>query len=735
MRQSLVVLLAAVVAAAAICFLWPARDVPARPQTVETVAVQVVDEKSKELLLALASNAEARAVAATDEAPPAVEGVATAEARPQDASGPARLLVHVQAREDQRPLASMQVGVFNIDTPLVHATDANGDVELVCPSGVDLELYVDGGGRAANHNELVAPLSAGEARPITVSLATTDDVHYFGRVLRWSDRAPVADAAVTVVADSDPDSLQHRAGKPPVSTSLQVDADGMFELHARSWRSPCVRVAADGFGVAFAFVETGHETQATAQEILLQRSATLECVVTGLEDAEDARVEVSAEAYALLQPRGDYLHKTLELDDERWTAELSSDGRARLAVPAQCLLEAALVVGGKTVRKHPQPISVAPDETRTIEFRFGPGCRIRGRAVDASGAAVADKDVQLIPAPTTRPFVPQLFFGEIIRTSRSAADGAFTFEDVDPGRWGIALAEAKPTSKPMVTGASACASVAQVVEIADGDEERTFELVVHCGLFVSGKVIDTDGHGAKHASLFGEIEGVDGAITCRSDENGRFELGPLPPGAILITVPFDRLLDPRDGARVRAGDTDVVLRIAKNGSLRGQVVDAETGAGRAATVRYQDAADPDAGYAMFDSADDGRFDSDSVPFGAYHVSAVTSDGRIGIVRDVRINVDAPAVRIPVALGGRVRVLYRANEGAASVVLYADGVLVEQVRLPADGAEDALVPLGAIEVRWYHGPSPSFTQRPPLVRVDRAEVTAGVVQEVVFEPKR
>lgn len=731
MRRNLVVVLVAV-AAVAICFLRPTRDVltPSDP-TFEAVAPQVVDEKAAELALAPASSTESRAVAATDVVVPAtVETAATPGAHATTSDS--RLLVHVRARESVRPLAGVQVALFNVDTPFFHVTDANGDVELACPSGVDLELYVDGGGRAANHNELVAALSAGEARRITVLLATTDDVQYFGRVLRWSDRAPIPGAAVTVVAESDPNSLQHRAGKPRVSTPLQVDADGLFELHARSWLSPCVRVAADGFGVAFAFVEKGHQLPDMAQEILLQRSATLECVVTGLADAEDARVEVSADAYALMQPRSDYMYKTLELDDERWTAELSSDGRARLEVPAQSLLEAALVVGGKTVRKHPQPISIAPDETRTIEFRLGPGCRIRGRVVDASGVVVPDKDVQLIPAPTARPFVPQLFFGEVTRTSRSAADGTFTFEDVDPGRWGIALAQAKPSSKPMVTSASACASVAQLVEIADGDEERSFELVVHCGLFVSGKVIDTDGHGAKHAALFGEIEGVDGAITCNSDENGRFALGPLPAGAILITLPFDRLLDPRDGARVRAGDTDVVLRVAKNGSLRGQVVDTETGAGRLATVRYQEAADPDATSKWFESADDGRFDSESVPVGAYHVSAVTSDGRIGIVRDVRVAVDAPAVRIPVALGGRVRVLHRASEGSAFVVLYADGVLVESTRVAANGVEELLVPIGPIEVRWHRGEAASWRERLPLVRVDRVEVTAGAVQEVVFE---
>ena len=224
--------------------------------------------------------------------------------------------------------------------------------------------------------------------------------------------------------------------------------------------------------------------------------------------------------------------------------------------------------------------------------------RLTGRVVErTSGAGVGDVRVELVPLPPQGTEV----LGRVLRltglgedladraepvaTTRTGPDGAFAFEGVRAGTY---FAEAR--------GDLAVPDPIGRVVVAPSGDGGPATLYVRAGGAVAGRVLAADGRPVAGADvLAGQGEGVvlealrSGDVTVvrtRTDGDGRFRLGGLPPGGgfrVSAVHPGLGLAFAR-GVEVVAGEvTPLDLRFAPAGAITGVVL-AEDASGDAAPV-------------------------------------------------------------------------------------------------------------------------------------------------------
>jgi protocatechuate 3,4-dioxygenase beta subunit len=294
------------------------------------------------------------------------------------------------------------------------------------------------------------------------------------------------------------------------------------------------------------------------------------------------------------------------------------DGRFRVA---------ALAAGRYRLIGHAQGAAdgepvVADAGTDGVEIRLAARLPIAGTVKFRDGRAAVGAKVTATPAGGGREHV-----------ARSGDDGAFRFDEVDPGEYAV-MAESGPAST------DANFRGAGVGSVAAGEIDIAIE--VDPGLTISGEVLGLGG--APVASGFVHCTRADRALPLQSSATiraGRYEAHGLAPGTYVVSVDVRGLVAPARGAE--AGATDVSFRVTKGGAIKGRVLLPDGKPASVADVAIEDEGVAPARMSSSVHVDkDGNFTIPVVAAGLHRCTAEFTDyfdekGRyVGEIRDVRV---------------------------------------------------------------------------------------------------
>jgi hypothetical protein len=661
----------------------------------------------------------------------------------------ASLMVRVLGKVDQSPISQVRVLLFPRPSPpewnvsdasgtkgdLHNApiTDKMGEVEFEVPASTDLNLEADPEDESVGSAQVSVPaLSAGEQRAIVVQLPQGNDGHLFGKVIDALSGGSIAGARVRLI-----DGREKQPGSSgwtrDVLLTEKTDPEGEFELRFPTWRRPSIRVEAQEYGVGLSGSATGHETREDALIIKLTKSATFEVHAFDSMGRALAGVLLTMSArgfeIGMQQGRAQEFHgpEDWNLPDERWQARTGPDGVAVIKdLPTGVPITAELRKGDAVLRHEPDPITLAPGESRSVEWKVGAGTRIDGLVVDQGGTPAAGLEVWLQRTGRTRGY-PFSFVTELQIQARAKTDGAgrFALEDVPPGQWGIGPAFEVDVSTGEIHG-----DVAPFAEVftLSGEPHRDLTLQVSRGLYIRGRVLDPDGNGAASGYVQPEFSEVQPELSVRTSSDGSFSLGPLMPGTVTLVANGEGFA-PSDEVSASAGTSGIVLHLKPGSRIHGRVVDGGTGEGCQAQIMYwpeQPGPGPRGrGWASSSEAD-GTFQASGLAQGRYAVTARSEDGRfaqqVGI--DIASGAESGDVLLQLTRGARIRVTYRGSQPSALVLVRCQGALVSPGSSIANGVSKELpVPAGPIVIEVQ-------SMQEKLLRTMAVELRAGETKDVV-----
>jgi len=197
-----------------------------------------------------------------------------------------------------------------------------------------------------------------------------------------------------------------------------------------------------------------------------------------------------------------------------------------------------------------------------VELFLFAGATLTGSVVDAEGQPLKGALVQAAGGGLWSTSPP---------AERTGEDGSFVMAGVDPGEYVVMAGE----------GARAPGLARAVVE---EDADTDVRVVVNDGGFVTGRLVDPEGQPLAGRARVVSFEGLtlpgfaSDRMSTEVRGDGRFALGPLPPGALQVRVAAAGYASKRLEAFVpEAGATVELGRVALDTGLtiRGRVIDAE----------------------------------------------------------------------------------------------------------------------------------------------------------------
>lgn len=613
---------------------------PELPALAAPPAVDV--ERGEEHLAEVAREEVVRTGA--DAAEPAAAVDAEAVEPLVDPAIAAILEVRVVALETGRPLAGANVALYpkeggddarvqwlGGDPSQPPETDASGLARFHVVPDVAWQLWASLGetesaASGARAGESLEPFRAGERRAVTLRVRTIPDLKIVGRVIDGSSRAGVGGARVRFCKVMHSGDGQVRVD---AVTELETDAGGWFEGEAASWRHLHGRVTAAGYGPAFVSLKHGHDRRESALVVELSRGATLRGRVLGAPDPGALAVRASAEGHALMARQEGVMMYAGEMVRK---VAVEPDGRWELAdLPPAVGLRLELLRATEVVRREPDRTTLAPGETRELEWRLGAGATVAGRVTIAGdGAPLVDHPVWLAPA---REVGGVFRFGTPPTASRTTDEaGRFAFEDVAPGEWSVGPAPVR--NEWEVPKPDEVVARGETVTVTAGDARVEIEVTAHRGLFIHGEVLEPDGTPLrKDGWIWGQCPENEMWLSIQA-KRGRFAFGPLLPGTYALTASGGGF-GPSLPVEARAGDEGVVLRLRSGGSIHGRLLDGQTGdpiPGEVFFVREGQSGD---GGTLTMAQPDGRFEFTGVLPGTYRIQG-SSGALVGEARGITV---------------------------------------------------------------------------------------------------
>jgi Carboxypeptidase regulatory-like domain len=695
--------------------------------------------------------------------PPARETISAAPAAtppdptPSTDSNSATLIVHVVAKETGRPVKSVHVNLFpkafeeGFTAASVERSkgtmheglrpDEAGEVDFIVKPGKDLRLSLFNETLEAGSTELdVASLMLGERREVRLEVPTQNDLTFHGRVVSSVARSPLAGANIQAVSanrsfvssGSEPGHEEWSRTKLGEATS---DSDGFFELTLAKWKSPHLRVEADGYALALVIPTTGHETLDTARTIELDPAASLRVRIIDASGAPivGAWVELETPGYSFNRSEEQRLMWSFgSLPPERWKSQSAPDGRCEITkLPPGIPITLEIIQNGRVLKREADPLTLKSSEERELEFRIGSGCTLNGQMLDQDGHSVGMQEVWMQKFM----FEEQTYFKphsakEVVAKATTDSRGLFVLKDVPAGKWRIGPAAVRNHWEPPKE--DALAPFGQVVDVGDGPSQDV-TLQVYRGLYIRGVVVDPKNNPVSKCFVNAGQDEDFLVLNTLSGKDGTFALGPLVPGTYVLMGEGGGHA-PSEPIRAEAGQREVSIRLRAGGSLSGRVVDAQSGEGCKAelTITPQHPRTGAFGSGMITWTNpDGTFMHDGLEPDLYGIAALTADGRIGILPSVPAAPDAKPgdLVISVAPGGRLRLRYDGAKPEVMVGIKSRGVTVGFPQPVESGkALEKRVPQGTlvIELRFEGQAEP---------RTMSVEFAAGEEKEVVIHDEK
>jgi len=717
--------LIAVVVAAIAFWTWNGREHTAAPVNGPDIAHAESGGRDERILAPVADESRERAAAGSAEASPTVVTRATY----------ALVRVLVVDKETRRPIGGM--GVLARDAtsgppprgavPIARGkpgdrlvTGEDGRVEVEVAPGSTLRLLAYGDGERGHADARLESLEAGHTYEVELALPSGLDLPFWLKVVDLDTGAPIAGAAIR-----DPDERGVPTGDRLL---LSTDAAGLVRLEAHTWMHRAFQVSADRHGVAYVLGEIGHETAERAYLLEMRRSGTLTVrvldaarapivganVVLGCAPYELARRDAAtSNALIVTGDHTTYRGGTTDVAGTCTFDDLSS------RVPFEC----RVLRKGHDEWQAPQPVQVAPGETRELLWIVGLEHVVRGRVVDGAGEPMPQCPVWMMPpdARGSRYFdgEDQRALGGADRRARGTTTddaGEFAFDGVLAGTWLIGPGW---TSNRDGTSSTAPAPYAKSVEITDETSEHLVELHVDRGLTIRGIVLDAHERPAQRARAHATST-VDRAL-CSAPvaEDGTFVLGPLLAGAYEVAASGGRGLASLETIDARAGASGLVLHVPPDGMIAGQVVDS-AGVGVGAQVSCVGWRSRPLFATSTNSDVDGSFTLHQTGLEDVSIVATTLDGRVGVLGPLTFEEGAKPYDLAVRVerGGRIRFRHEGAEDHAQVSVHAGGAVVGFSSVPRSIAEEFVVPPGRVTVRVKYRRSGYEVVREVMVTADR-----------------
>ncbi len=483
------------------------------------------------------------------------------------------------------------------------------------------------------------------------------------------------------------------------------------------------RVDALGFSPGLITVTAGHETPERALEIHLGRSASL---IVQIVDASgspipSARVSLQVHAYEISRPEGSPIFGE-EID---WTGDTDEFGFCTIDdLPSEVPLATSAWSRIERIHREPTPLILKPGERRELKWIIGAGVDLSGWLLDQHDKPVANRRVWLTrSALNARAGRKRFYFysGDkdvIVAQIDTDQHGRFGFRDVAPGQWFVGPSPV-PVTGPLANWKDV-APVATAVDVPAGATQHDIRLRVQRGLLISGTVSTPNGDEPEIA--FVRVSSELGHRDARYG-NGKFYSGPLAQVEHNFSAGTRGMFTRSESVTAWPGVDDIHLQLGIGGTVSGRVLDAHTGKECAAAVttskrgtnRFRLGMQPKLG-----------FSADGLEPGLYDFAAWTTDGRVGLLRDVRLDRGQALEELEVFVqpGSRLRVRYSGPETFANYHVYSDGALVAANGLQTGTSELQRVPAGQLTIRLSIG---TETQEERTV-----ECTLGEEKEVVFE---
>jgi hypothetical protein len=665
--------------------------------------------------------------------------------RPHDVSD-ATLVVHPVAQTTTKPLSDVRVRVekkvsegmsFSVFVDArkgslgsVPITAKDGEVEFDLPSGCDFEVTATGEkDDVGTSTTVVTSLQKGERRTVTIELQVGKDMQFHGRILSREDHAPVSGAKVIVIqGNSDPSSSDEDHDQPePVSLDeSRSDIDGRFEVAAASWVDACVRVDAKGFGLALVPISADHASTDTERTVLLDRGGDVNARVIDAEGAAMAGVKVVAtvDGYGLLRDQDIDAASPNLITRARWSATTGVDGRCVLSdltpgAPFRVLLRR----DDKVLQRVGEMPALEPGETRHVEWQIGGGYVLKGVVAYASGKVVPDQELWLLHARRKEPRLLTVFDEpNAVQKTTTNAHGEFTLQGLTAGLWWVGPHQSIASFDSSET--DELIPLAQIVEIVPAEREKKIVLTMPDALFIRGRAVDSEGSPAAGAELRALSEDSL-VVATESEADGRFALGPLSPGAVLVEANLTKPSVEHACITAAAGARDVLVKLQPPASIAGIVLDTASGSGCHSELLLS----PHPGTVeplKFIRVDmGGSFEERSLGQGTYDLTAWTSDGRIVVLSDLQIGPGARVQGLILKLEhcAKLRIRYDGMTAFGIVKIQRAGVVVVQSSIGRHRPLIQPVPSGLLTIQVWAG----FAK--PLSR--EVEIAVGEEKEVVF----
>ncbi len=601
------------------------------------------------------------------------------------AAAEAELIVRVVGEEDGAPLPNVPLLHLHwppepltrdfqentVDTDelgLATFHVAAGGWRIYSPSQEDRKLSVD--------------LAPGEKREEVLRLRSRTDLEIHLLIVDAQSGAALTGAEVKV------ESYPEERAVGPLGPAV-ADEDGRVAVRLPSWIAYRARVSARGYTALSMDLRGAHGDREHARRVALERTAGLHGTVTDEGGAPQAGVVVSANA-GWDGGGPDEGADGPRLAEYFWSSEADADGRYAFPdLPAGVDLALAVRRAEKLVLEERTPLRLEPGEVRVRDLRLGQGS-IRGLVLGVDGAPAPHLPLWLASGTEARELSR---LESPLASTSTDGEGRFALENVPHGTW---LIGPEPLEQP---APGAPQALAQVVELPPGVSEVEFLLRLPSALFVAGCCVDGEGRPVADVRISAVAVGAFAVAAGASAADGNFRLGPLAPGDVALFVEHDTLVpDSDDLPVVKAGDTDILLRLASSARVRGTVVDASTGARIGAEV-FAYAGDILRGGGTSGSS---GFEIGRLAPGRNVLVARTSPALVSAPYPLDLEPGEEAVvELQVAPGGWVRVLL--PEGESWARLLVGGAQVGW--LDRGAGTTALVPPGplTVELRNLSGP--------------------------------
>jgi hypothetical protein len=540
-----------------------------------------------------------------------------------------------------------------------------------------------------------APRESSAPPTAVTSAAPALDNHeraFWGRAIDRDTRRPIGAASVTRNSDDASSAAAH------ATESATTAADGTFSLRAIDAFSSTFRLAADGWSPVWFVPENGHETRERALDIDVPALCELAVRVR----APDGKPHDHARVAAYFHdewPLGDAtVADRMPMSQRRATGTTDAAGTfVFAALPSGTPITVRVDVEGLPAYFHSDAPILAAGERRALEIVLGGTTRIEGTLVDAdklvplSGVEIwlVEPDEPIV-GDQTRYFGPEAE-SSVAARAHTDLDGRFAFDAVAIGSWWVGPAPAAAGTPGAVT------PIARAVLIDGRAATTSVELRVWRELYVHGRVVDRDGQPAK-ANVFGAAGTRELEVPAQTDADGRFVLGPLPPGRCEL-----RAVDPSSGCDSAPVDTtpggpdiELRLRFAVPGRLR--VVDHATRNVVVASVEAQ-RRDGHAARSWQSPEAAEVIELPDLPPGTWDFVATTPDGRIGLLAGIEITEPDRPIELTLEVAPATKLRVRCEHAAGNIELRAerDGAVVAHAWTNGAMPVVLVVPAGELHV--------------------------------------